>query len=227
MDKRFWGILAAIAVLLGGVFFLTNHNSGNTPSSKGSVTNHVEGTGTSGVRLTEYGDYQCPACGQYYPLVKQVADTYKDQITFQFRNFPLVQIHRNAMAAARAAEAADMQGKFWEMHDTLYENQQTWSSSNDTQSTFEGYAKQLGLNVQKFSTDFKSSVVNDRIQADIAEGSKLKIESTPSFFIDGKKVTNPTSADAFNKLIAAAITQKTGKAPTPATQPVSPAQSGQ
>jgi protein-disulfide isomerase len=221
MDKRFWGILAVIAVLLIGVFVVTNHKKASAPSTAGTLTSHIEGKGSSGVTLTEYGDYQCPACGQYYPLVKQVQQTYQDQIFFQFRNFPLYQIHPNAIAGARAAEAADMQGKYWEMHDLLYENQQVWSTGSNPLSDFDGYAKQLGLNVTKFDADFKSNTANDRIQADLAKGNQLGIDSTPTFFIDGKKISNPTSIDAFNKVIDTAIQQKTGKAPTATAAPSS------
>jgi protein-disulfide isomerase len=214
MDKRFWGILAVIAVVFSGIFIFTKSNTANAPSGAAStVTNHVTGGGSSGVKLTEYGDFQCPACAQYYPLVKQVKETYKDQITFQFRNFPLSQIHPNAVAGSRAAEAADLQGKFWEMHDLLYENQQSWSPMTNPQPAFEQYAKQLGLDTVKFMADFKSAAVNNRIQADLQEGTKLGIDSTPTFFIDGKKISNPTSLEAFNKVIDAAIEQKTGKKP--------------
>jgi protein-disulfide isomerase len=224
MDKRFWGILAAIVIIFGAVFVINNHKQSAAPNtSKGSagVTSHIEGKGSSGVNLTEYGDYQCPACGQYYPIVKQVYAKYSDQIFFQFRNFPLFQIHPNAIAGARAAEAADLQGKYWEMHDLLYEGQQDWSTQSDPTTSFNQYAKQLGLDTTKFQADFKSSLVNDRIQSDIKKGNQLNIDSTPTFFIDGKKISNPNSVDAFNKVIDTAIQQKTGKpaatsTPTPA-----------
>ncbi|MDB5181900.1 MAG: Na+/H+ antiporter, NhaA family protein nonfunctional [Candidatus Saccharibacteria bacterium] len=218
MDKRFWGVLVAIVAVLGGIFFITNDNKANAPSGNGTVTNHVYGEGTSGVKLVEYGDFQCPACYQYFPVVKQVKEKYKDQITFQFRNFPIYTAHPNAIASARAAEAADLQGKFWEMHDLLYQNQQSWSPSSNPQKDFEAYAKQLGLDVPKFTTDFKSSLVNDRVQADLKEATRLKVESTPTFFIDGKKISSPgLSLDAFSKIIDAAIEQKTGKKPAATT----------
>lgn len=226
MDKRFWGILVIIALVLIGIFVLTNTNKASAPgdsSKKGTLTNHIEGKGTSGVTLTEYGDYQCPACGEYYPIVKQVQQAYADQIYFQFRNFPLYQIHPNAIAGARAAEAADLQGKYWQMHDKLYENQQVWANEQNPLPDFENYAKQLGMNVTKFDKDFKSSLVNDRIQADLNEGNKLGIDSTPTFFINGNKISNPNSVDDFKKVIDNAIKQQTGKpaaietpTPTPA-----------
>ncbi|HSH18540.1 MAG TPA: thioredoxin domain-containing protein [Candidatus Saccharimonadales bacterium] len=217
MDKRFWGFLAVIALVLGGIFFFTNSNQASAPTGQaGTLTNHVKGQGASGVTLTEYGDFQCPACGQYYPLVKQLYQKYQGDIKLQFRNFPLFQIHPNAIAASRAAEAADLQGKFWEMHDMLYENQQSWSPSQNPQSSFEQYARELGLNVEKFKTDYKSNQVNDRVQADLREGQRLDVSSTPTFFIDGKKISNPTSLEDFSKVIENAIKQKTGKKPSPA-----------
>jgi protein-disulfide isomerase len=223
MDKRFWGILALIVIIFGGVFFFTNHKKasapGTTSTNSSALTNHVEGQGSSGVRLTEYGDFECPACGQYYPIVKQVEQTYDSQITFQFRNFPLFQIHPNAIAGARAAEAADVQGKYWQMHDLLYENQNDWGQQKDPTQFFNQYAKQLGLDAAKFSSDFKSSQANNRIQTDLREGNRLGIDSTPTFFIDGKKISNPQSLDAFNKVIDAAIKQKTGKNPATAASP--------
>lgn len=224
MDKRFWGVLAAIALVFGGIVFFTNNKADAPSSTSGTVTNHVKGDGASGVKLVEYGDFQCPACAQYEPLVQQVYDKYKADITFQFRNFPLLQIHPNAVAASRAAEAADMQGKYWEFHDKLYATQESWSRQTSPQSIFESYANELGLNVEKFKADVKSNESNGRVQADLKEGERLGVSSTPTFFIDGKKISNPTSLEDFNKVIENAIKQKTGKAPTvPAAQPTDPA----
>src|ERR1700721_4318235 len=118
MSKSFWIVVAVIVAVAIGIFALT---SGSTNNSKLTPTNHVEGLGQDNVKLVEYGDYQCPYCGEYYSTVKQVVSMYNSQITFQFRNFPLTSIHPNAFAGARAAEAAGLMGKFWQMHDLLYE----------------------------------------------------------------------------------------------------------
>lgn len=231
MDKRFWGFLLLVAVVLGGIFFITNtHKAGAPSSAKGQLTNHVEGKGSTGVKLVEYGDFQCPACGDYYQAVKDTQAKYSDQITFQFRNFPLFQIHPNAIAGARAAEAAAMQNKYWEMHDLLYtENlkyygaqQQgssypTWIDASNPAKYFDTYAASLGLNVTKFDSDYKSTATNDLVQADLAEGNKLNVDSTPTFFLDGKKITNPNpTVDGFSKLIDAEIKKK-GGTPTTST----------
>ena len=207
MSNRFFITLLVVIALVVGIFAFTKQQKGAETTAQ--PTTHTEGSGTSGVVLIEYGDYECPACGQYYPVVKQVAEKYKDQITFQFRNLPLVQLHKNAFAGARAAEAADNQGKFWEMHDLLYENQQTWSAASNPTTIFVGYAKQLGLDEAKFQTDMASQATNDKINADIAESKKLKASATPTFVLEGKKLEqNPSSLDEFNKLIDAAIKAK-------------------
>lgn len=213
MDKRFWGILAVIVLVFGGIFFFAGGDKANAPSGSASgstATNHTYGEGKSGVRLVEYGDFQCPACAQFYPVVKQLKETYKDDIVFQFRHYPLYQLHPNAIAASRAAEAASLQDKFWEMHDLLYENQQSWSNGSNPQREFEQYASQLGLNVEKFKSDYRSTAVNNSVQADMKEGDKLKVTATPTFILDGKKIENPGSPEAFSKLIEDAIKAKGG-----------------
>ncbi len=218
MSKLFWAAIAVIVIVFGGILLFKGSNQANTSSSNAQPTNHVTGAGTTGVKLVEYGDYQCPFCGEYYPIVKQVVSKYGDQITFQFRNLPLVSRHANALAAARAAEAAGDQNHYWEMHDILYENQdqngQTgWvASGNPLNDYFVGYAKQIGLDVTKFKTDFAASKTNDVINADIAAFQKLGIdESTPTFILDGKHIT-PKSVDEFSKLIDAEIKAKAPKA---------------
>lgn len=210
MSKQFIIAIVVSILALFGIYTLTsNKDNGNSnnKSSNSSLTSHVTGQNAKKVTLVEYGDYQCPACGQYHPLVKQVVDKYNKDIQFQFRNFPLTSIHPNARAAARAAEAAGLQNKYWEMHDLLYEQQNTWESSNSVITIFEGYARQLGLDVTRFKADFASEKVNKVINADFAEGTKLGIQGTPTFFIQGKKIENPQTIEGFNKLIDQAIAQ--------------------
>lgn len=201
MSKRFLAILAAIIVgFIGIYFFSSRHNKAGAPSGGASAvqpTNHVMGTGSAGVTLLEYGDYQCPVCGVYYPTVKQVVGQLSNKIFFQFRNLPLSSIHQNAVAGARAAEAAGKQGKYFEMHDILYEQQQTWSAASSPMIYFENYATQLGLDVAKFKTDYASSEVNSLINADLDAFSKTKQEeATPTFFINGVYISNSDLADS-------------------------------
>ncbi|HEX7964048.1 MAG TPA: thioredoxin domain-containing protein [Candidatus Saccharimonadales bacterium] len=210
MNKSFWAIIAVIVIVFGGILIFNKHDAKAPASNSAKPTQHIEGQGKAGVTLVEYGDYQCPFCGEFFPVVKEVVDKYQDQIHFQFRNLPLLQVHRNAMAAARAAEAADMQGKFWQMHDMLYQNQTSWAESNSASSIFEQYAGSLGLNVTKFKQDAASSHVNDIINADIAAFNQTGNEmSTPTFFLDGKKIQPAgLSLDDFSKLIDPEIAAK-------------------
>lgn len=213
MNKRFLILFViVIAAFIGLVVFNKKGGDDNQNTPQATVTNHVQGTGTSGVTLTEYGDFQCPACGSYYPILKQVKAKYGDQIVFQFRNYPIVAIHPNAMSAHRAAEAADKQGKFWEMHDLLYERQASWTNSNAVAQIFEGYAGELGLNIEQYKTDLASAEVRAMINADLDAGKQLNITSTPGFVLDGKKIEdNPRDLDGFSALIDEAIKAKTGQ----------------
>ena len=173
MDKKFWIFLGLVVVVIAAIFFTTK-GSNHPSSGYGQPTNHIEGKGSSGVKLVEYGDYECPYCAMYFPIVKQVVAIYSPYIYFQFRNLPLTQLHPNAFAGARAAEAAGLQGKFWQMHDLLYQNNDPsgaagWvASTNPLNDFFIGYAKQLGLNISQFKTDFNSNAVNNSINADVA-----------------------------------------------------------
>jgi protein-disulfide isomerase len=212
MGKMFWAILAAIALLFVGLIAFTGEDKKSPAGGNASkATNHVSGSASTGVKLVEYGDFECQFCGQYYPIVEQVKDKYKDKIQFQFRNLPLIQIHKNAFVAARSAEAADKQGKYWDMYNLLFANQTSWSEAEDAKPIFEQYATQLGLNVEKFKADVTSTEVNDIINADIAEFKKTGEKmSTPTFFLDGKKI-EPKSVDEFSKLIDEAIKNKEKK----------------
>lgn len=222
MSNRFFITLLVIIAAICGIFVVTKQKNDNPNTNGGSssqATNHTVGEGKSGVVLIEYGDLQCPACWQFEPTVKQVIEKYKDRITFQFRNYPLTQLHPNAFAAHRAVEAADKQGKFWEMHDLLFETAHTqdasgrvvdteWTATQKPQTFFEEYAKRLGLDLAKFNQDMASSEVNDSINADLAQGQKLGISGTPAFILDGVKIENPRSLDDFYKTIDEAIAKK-------------------
>ncbi len=208
MSKSFWAIIAAIIVIFGGILFFKGRANAPTNAS-GKPGSHLIGTSPAGVTLVEFGDYQCPYCGQFSPVVKQVQQKYNDKIVFQFRNLPLSQVHQNAFAAARVAEAAGLQGKYWQMHDLLYENQSAWSESSNAQDVFNQYASALKLNVNQFKIDAASSQVNDAINKDIADFLKTgNEESTPTFLLDGKKITPDFTIDTFSKYIDAELKAK-------------------
>ena len=140
---------------------------------------------SSPVVLEEYGDYQCPPCGLLYPVLKDIEHEYGKQLQIVFHHFPLTKIHKNAMNAARAAEAARNQGRFWEMHDRLYRNQNAWKDLDDPRPMFIQYAQELGLNADRFTRDLDSPEVEQRIAADMQKGTTTGVTGTPTVFIDG------------------------------------------
>lgn len=230
MDKRFLSILAVIIVLFVGIFIVSQNSGsggsgGSNKNSQSQPTNHVEGQGSSGVKLVEYGDYECSVCYEYYQPLKQIYDKFSDQIYFQFRNLPLTQIHPNAFAGARAAEAAGLQSKYWQMHDQLYDNQDPtgatgWvASKNPLDNYFVKFAQSIGLDVNKFKEDYGSEQVNNSINADLNAYTQTgQPMATPSFFLDGQHLDNSqltdnngVSVDKFSKLIQDAIDKKTNK----------------
>jgi protein-disulfide isomerase len=136
---------------------------------------------SSPVVLEEYGDYQCPPCGLLYPELKKIEDEYGNQVQIVFHHFPLMTMHKNALVAA---EAARNQKKFWEMHDRLYRNQSAWAEAADPRPVFVSYARELGLNVEQFSSDMESNQVDQRISADIQRGASVGVTGTPTVFLD-------------------------------------------
>lgn len=208
-------ILGVIVVLFGGLIFWNTQKS--DPATTGvSATNNVMGKLDSKVTFLEYGDFQCNACQAYNPTVDAVRQKYADRVNFQFRNLPLPSLHPNAIGAARAAEAAAKQGKFWQMHDALYKsaNWQVWIGASDPNVLFEQYARQIGLNETQFKKDFISSSTNEAINADIAEFKKTGQQmATPTFFINGKYIplsslvdsNGSASVDSFSKLLDAEL----------------------
>ncbi|MGH7196840.1 MAG: DsbA family protein [Candidatus Saccharimonadales bacterium] len=232
MDKIKWIIFAALVlVVFGGIIFF---NKSSAPSFSGDATkaitagpiaDHVYGSDEQKVVLIEYGDFQCPGCGGMYPTVKDLKEQYKDKLTFIFRNFPLTNIHPNALAASTAAEAAGMQNKFFEMHDALFENQKAWQDAavNQRGAIFEGYASSLGLDVEKFKQDMSSQTISEKISRDRTTGRDVfKVDQTPSFVLNGKLLPADvaTSQEKLAKAVEEAVKQAYPDAQIPpATKP--------
>ena len=143
---------------------------------------HIQGPPTAPVTLLEYGDYQCPYCGQAYPIIKQVQKHLGNKLRFVFRNFPITQIHPHAQHAAEAAESAAAQNKFWEMHDHLYEHQQALEDNH-----LEKYASKLGLDLAQFNHDMSSHAHAQRIHEDFLSGVRSGVNGTPTFYINGAR----------------------------------------
>jgi protein-disulfide isomerase len=164
---------------------------------------------SSPVVLEEYGDYQCPPCGQLYPELKEIEKEYGNQVQIVFHHFPLTKIHKNALVAAHAAEAARNQHKFWEMHDLLYRNQKEWSELADPRPVFESYAKQLGLNLETFDRDLESNLIDQKISADIQRGTAQGVTGTPTVFLDSHLVNYPaTNLDGLRRGINILLERK-------------------
>ncbi len=203
-----WAVI--VVILGGGIYGLTLLEDGTTSNEPilvdaVSASDHTKGATDAAVALIEYSDFQCPACRNYYQLFDQLAEEYSDSVTFVYRNFPLRAIHPNAQAAAEAAEAAALQGKFWEMYEQLFANQNTWAEESDPTDTFMSYAQDIGLDVEQFTADLESSTVTDKVNADYRSGTAAQVNATPTFFLNGEKLDNPTSIDDFRTEIDAAI----------------------
>ena len=209
------GIFVAVVVIGTGIAAFSSH--GNTTASTQFVATTIpeltsadwaRGNTNAAVSVTEYGDFQCPACGAYEPIMQQLTKDFGTSVKFAFRNFPLYQIHQDAMISAQAAEAAGAQGKYWEMHDMLYAKQNEWSvepAASVVKKYFDGYAQTLGLNVAKFDTDIDSSAVKAKVQKDIDSGDAAKVDHTPTFFINLKQIPNPNNYAEFKAAINAAL----------------------
>lgn len=158
----------------------------NTPSMFESYTPHARGSNSAPVTLEEYGDYQCPPCAALHPELKKIEAEYGQRLRFVFRQYPLPQIHPHAIAAANAAEAAGLQNRFWEMHDRLYENQSKWTGEVDPRPLFINYAREIGLDVERFINDLSNPQVEGRVTSDRLRGRSMGVTGTPTLFINGR-----------------------------------------
>lgn len=218
-------ILWIIAVLIiGGTVFalamLPKKETGPNDQNNQTVelpavsdADWMAGNKESAVTLIEYGDFQCPACAAYHPLVKKMLEENGQEFRFVYRHFPLRQ-HAQAKDAAYAVEAAGRQGKFWEIYDMVYTHQNDWAGKTNAKDIFSGYANSLGLNMEQFNQDRGSSEVKDRVEKDTQDGLKAGLNSTPSFFVNGKKIQPQSYAEFVNF-----IKQAGSASPSPSSEP--------
>ncbi len=148
-----------------------------------SAVDHIQGNAHAVVTLVEYGDFQCPACGMAYPLVKQLQHRYAGNLRLVFRHFPLSQAHPYAQLAAELAEAAAIEGQFWPMHDWLYENQQDWAPYGD--AGLEAGVRALGLDEQALAATLRNPDIDAHIRRDFMGGVRSGVNGTPSFYVNG------------------------------------------
>ena len=208
--------LVVIAILIGGLWLLIGLVN-NSPSPLAPVEvksppsiskdDFIRGNPNAKVTLLEYADFQCPACATLYFVVKKLEGDFKTDLRVVFRFFPLVNTHQNSMISAQVVYAAGLQGKFWEMHDLIFENQNSWANISP-RDTFIGYAKTLGLNLDKFKADLDANSTKQFITNNENKGIEIGINSTPSFFINGTYIQTPGTYDDFKKLIQDEINKK-------------------
>jgi len=183
-------LIVVLASRGGGEVDLTVDESGISDSD------WVKGNPEGAITLVEYSDFQCPACASYFPLVKELLEE-NDDVRFVYRHFPLTNIHANAERAARASEAAGMQGKFWEMHDLLFDRQNAWSTKFNSKDIFVGYAEELGLDVVLFLDFMNDNESRDLVRDDINRGNRAGVQGTPTFFVNGEQISNPRGLEDF------------------------------
>ncbi len=217
-DKNFMAMIAIIVVaVVGSIIMFGGSDSASSGAWIGDplllatgeangdeevqAADHYRGAEDPEVVIIEYADFECPACFGFAPQLQIVEANYEDEVQVIFRHNPLSSLHPNAFAAHRAAEAAGQQDKFWEMHDILFERQPSWSaqqsglSVSDAAAVFEGYAEEIGLDMDKFRADVESEEVFDYIDSHLDSGSQLGVTGTPTIFLNGEEITERSAEE--------------------------------
>lgn len=199
------GVLFGLIVVVLGMIKITNRSQSGLTwlAGKNSVVTWIKGNKSAQINLVEYSDFQCPSCARYSRITKRLIEELGDDFQLNFRHYPLKK-HANAELAANSAEAAGRQGKFWEMHDLLFERQQEWTKkkNEDARRLFVQYAVSLNLNVQQFQRDLHSQAVTNKVHNDVRTGRRSGVKGTPTFFLNGQKIANkPRSYETFKDLI--------------------------
>ena len=207
-------IILIFAATVAGIYFITesggkvdeNNSTGNNTTANtsneptplpnyatappGAPSPHFQGSENSPVTVEEFADFQCPTCAAVYPRMKEVTSKFGSKIKVIWRNYPLTNLHRNSYDASVAAEAAGMQGKFWDMQNLLFTNQPAWANSPDARKIFDGYAERIGLDVEKFKNDMLGFAAKGRVDEDMRRARALNITATPTILINGAPVTS-------------------------------------
>jgi len=208
------GFIVIIALIIIGLVVANKKHPATTSEvaiplpSPVTSSDWIRGNPNAPVTIVEYGDFQCPACQAYYPVVEQVFAAASSTVRMVFREFPLPQ-HADAIPAAKAAEAAGYQGKFWGMFSLLYANGADWDTLADPTSVFDGYAQKIGLNMTQFTADMNSTTTAQKITDSVTVGTAAGIDATPTFFINGYRIQNPESYAEFITDIQSAASSTT------------------
>ena len=201
--KNPWVIILVIAVILIGGSMWYSSKAGEANNDGITFSAHLKGNESASVKLIEYSDFQCPACAAFLPVVTDVLSEFGDSVSFEYKHFPLP-IHGMAEPAARAAEAAGQQDAFFAFHDLLFANQTTWANSPNPMIFFAKYAEELGLDVELFKKHYGASMIRDRVRESANEARRLGLSGTPTFFLNGERMTF-SSYEEFRNQIATAV----------------------
>ncbi len=224
MRQSLLWILAAvtiIAIIVGLVYVDRKKSAAQMQQRMADVftihnDDHIKGDPNNAkVVLIEYSDFQCPACARAYEYFKDIEKEFPEGVVFIYRHFPLALIHRNAVSAARAAEAAAKQGHFEEMHNLLFEKQDEWHERVDVETLFADYAESLGMNREQFLVDYKSAAVKERVDRDSDDARMLGLSGTPTLFVNGKKAQLPRDKEALYESIRARLSRDAAKDHSP------------
>ncbi len=204
--KVMGGVLGVTLLLLVGFAVASRPAKVTKTESKPQVIDTTGAWATGDdkvpVSVVEFADFQCPACGKAFPIIEQILKDYpSDKVRLVHRHFPLTQIHEHAMIAALTSEAAGAQGKFWGMHDLLYQHQDDWANSNDPMPFFEQYAQALDLDLSQFKKDIKDKKGQASIERDQKEGDKVGVQATPTIFVNGQGISGVPTYDELKKVI--------------------------
>lgn len=208
--ERFLFWLVIVIILVGSLYGI--YRAINTPEEiplPNELTDEdwIQGNPEASITIIEYSDFQCPACSYFYDLMEDVVAEFGNHIKFAYRHFPLKSIHDKAALAAQATEAAGLQNKFWEMYREVFDNQKIWSSMSpeDAENEFVKYAADLDLDQKQFINDLHSSKVENLVEVEYQSAVDGGLNSTPSFFFNGEKISNPRNLDEFRTLIRQAL----------------------
>ncbi len=212
MKRALTYILIAAGIILL-LFVLSKAANTSSPEAGGTLTqevteyDHIKGIPTAPITIVEYSDFQCPACASMYPLLNRLEKELPGQVRIVYRHFPLWQLHPQAQLAAQAAEAAGKQGKFFEMHDMLFNTQRQWAENPQASVFFVSLASSLGLNIDQFTSDMNADETRDLVNTDAKSGDDANVNATPTLFLNGEKIINILNYDDLKARVTAAATQ--------------------
>ena len=172
---------------------------------------HFQGNANAPIVLVEYGDYECPYCGRAYPIIKNIQLALGRNLKFVFRNFPLAEVHSDAIHAAIAAEAASTQGKFWEMHNILFANRRNLGTTS-----LKLHSREAGVQNKRFLDELVNATYGWQVQGDMREGINRGVKDVPTFFVNGERFTGKVTYDELSKAVEAALKKVKKKVPAKA-----------